>query len=75
MPKVDYLGRTTIPKEIRETLQLEPEDKLQCTIANGKIVLTPEKKRCKLCGQNTTEIYAGVPICEECQKVLKNGNR
>ncbi|HYO78671.1 MAG TPA: type II toxin-antitoxin system PrlF family antitoxin [Thermoanaerobaculia bacterium] len=36
-------GQTTVPKEIREALALEPGDKLSWEIRDGRVVVTTER--------------------------------
>jgi len=36
-------GQTTVPKEIREALDLEPGDKLTWTISGGRVAITTER--------------------------------
>jgi antitoxin PrlF len=38
-------GQTTIPKDIRDCLQLEPKDQIQFTIVSDKTVIMRVKKR------------------------------
>lgn len=36
-------GQTTVPKEIREALDLEPGDKLTWEVRGGKVAITTER--------------------------------
>ena len=72
MPKLDYLGRTTIPKDIRDQLNIEPEDRLDFELKDNCIIITPHIKKCKLCGIRTSDKYHGLTICKDCLRVLMN---
>lgn len=50
--------QTTIPKSIRENMNLSVSDTLEWTIADGKIIVTPTK-RDFLSYQNTIKIGKG----------------
>lgn len=39
MSKISSKGQTTIPQEVRESLQARPGDLLQYTIENGKVII------------------------------------
>ncbi len=40
--KLDNLGRIVIPKELRDSMGLKPEDKLEIYISGNDILLRPE---------------------------------
>ncbi len=40
--KLDSLGRIVIPKELRDSMGLKPEDKLEIYISGNDILLRPE---------------------------------
>ncbi len=50
--------QTTIPKAIRENMNLSAKDMLEWTIANGKIIVTPARRNF-LSYQNTIEVGKG----------------
>lgn len=39
MSKISSKGQTTIPQEVRESLQAKPGDLLQYTLENGKVII------------------------------------
>lgn len=74
MPKLDYLGRTTIPKVIRDTLSLEPEDELEVKLEGFRIVIEPVLNKCRICGEQTEHKVRNIPVCKKCLDWL-NGSR
>jgi AbrB family looped-hinge helix DNA binding protein len=50
--------QTTIPKAVRESMKLSVKDTLEWTIVNGKILVTPVKKKF-LTYQNKIKIGKG----------------
>lgn len=70
----DYLGRVTIPKEFRDRLGIEPEDKVRVTCTEGIITLEPVKNYCKICGTKVGEIHeisSDFHICESCMNKVQ----
>ena len=39
MSKISSKGQTTIPQEVRESLQAKPGDLLQYTLENGRVII------------------------------------
>lgn len=74
MPKLDYLGRTTLPKTIRKALHLEPEDELEIKLEGFRIIIEPVINKCRICGEQTENKINKIPICKECLDWL-NGSR
>lgn len=70
---VDELGRVVIPKEIRNTLNINTKDLLEIHIEGDMIVLKKNENKCILCG--STEqllVYNDKPVCTACADSLKN---
>ena len=70
---IDALGRIVIPMEIRRENGIKDGDYLEISIIENGILLTPSKKRCKLCGSSSSVACVdGVPICKDCaEKIYK----
>ena len=63
MSRVDDLGRIVIPIKIRESLNLKSNSEVDITMSNGRVIITPCDKICRLCGSligETTKIR----LCE-----------
>lgn len=70
--RIDELGRITVPKIIREELDINAGARFDVRIESGKIVLEKDKNCCVFCGEENTIIYSGKPLCEKCIRELKN---
>lgn len=53
--KVDDLGRVVLPSELRESLGINTQDKLEIYIDGEKIILTKRTETCIVCG-NTEQL-------------------
>ena len=51
-------GQITIPKEVREQLDLRPQDQLLITVHAGRIVMIPIRRR------PLTEFFGALPVDE-----------
>lgn len=71
--KIDDLGRLIIPKEIRNTMNLNINDSLAFFIEGDFIILKKYNKDCIFCG-NTENIlnFKDKYVCKDCIKKLKN---
>ncbi len=69
---VDELGRVVIPKEIRNSLQIEVKDRLEIMLDGDAIVLKKYDPNCVFCGstENVEEVM-GKNICKACLGKLK----
>lgn len=66
--KIDDLGRIVLPKELRETMNIDKKDPMEIYVeGNGTIVLKKYQPACIFCGnaEDTLE-YEGKVICSEC---------
>lgn len=64
---VDDLGRITLPKELRRTLNISEKDPLEIYMDGDSIVLKRYKPGCTACGAAKRLVtYRGVKLCENC---------
>lgn len=65
---IDPLGRIVLPKEIRDSLNLNTGVRLDIGVSNDKIILSRNEAFCACCGQTHDHMlyHAGVAICEDC---------
>ena len=66
--KIDNLGRIVVPKELRETMNINVKDPIEIYVDdNDKIILKKYEPACIFCGsaEDTIE-YKGKIICDEC---------
>ncbi|MFW6311079.1 MAG: AbrB/MazE/SpoVT family DNA-binding domain-containing protein [Nanoarchaeota archaeon] len=66
--KIDDLGRIVIPKELRETMNINVKDPIEIYVTNnGEIVLKKYQPACVFCGETSDVIeYKGKVICRDC---------
>jgi transcriptional pleiotropic regulator of transition state genes len=70
--KLDDMGRITLPKELRRTLDLNPDDPVEIYVEGNEIILQKfEKKRCTFCHgtENLSELKEKY-VCEKCREEL-----
>lgn len=66
--EIDDLGRLVIPKELRDTLDLQHKNRVEIYIVNNEdIIIQKIYNNCFVCG-STTELYKinGKCICAAC---------
>ncbi len=70
--KVDELGRIVLPKELRNTLNINEKDPLEIYVDDdNKIILKKYEPACIFCGgMNEIINYKGYNVCKDCQKKL-----
>lgn len=69
---LDELGRVVIPKEIRDTLDLNVGDEIELLLDIKKIVLKKHYKNCVYCGaERKIHNILGKPICSRCINKIK----
>ena len=76
--KIDNLGRIVIPKELRNTMDIDFKDPIEIYVDNnGNIILKKYKPRCVFCGNKEEVIeYEDKNICKDCIqefKKIRNG--
>ncbi len=68
---VDDLGRITLPKELRLTLNINEKDPLEIYMDGESIVLKRYKPGCAACGAARRLVtHWSVTLCEDCVKVF-----
>ena len=69
--KVDELGRIVIPKELRNTLNIEEKDSLEIYV---HIILKKYEPACIFCANaKDVQVYKGKNICPACMEELRSG--
>jgi len=70
---VDELGRVVIPKEIRNTLNINTKDLLEIYIEGDMMIFKKNEDKCVLCGSNDELLpYNDKFVCRACADGLKN---
>lgn len=71
--KIDELGRITIPKFIRQELNLIPGTSLAIIVDENGLVIRKKENICPLCLKeaNLINVDDDITICEECCKKIK----
>ena len=65
--KVDELGRTVLPIELRRTLDIAERDELEIYLDDDKVVLRKYEPSCIFCGSPRSLVsYRGRNVCMEC---------
>ena len=70
---IDPLGRIVLPKENRDSINLTTGVRLDIGVADDKIILSRNDSFCACCGQTHDHMlyHAGVALCPDCMKELK----
>ncbi len=68
---IDQLGRIVLPVEIRKSLDIKPEDRLDIEIDDNKIILKKIHEECAFCGADENLItYNGKSVCRSCAESI-----
>lgn len=71
---IDALGRIVLPKELRTSMKLESNTKLEIFVDGDSIVLKKHRPAgcCDFCGEvsENTVTYAGYNICPACRRKI-----
>lgn len=69
--RIDSLGRIVIPKEMRETLDIQTDDPLEIIAEADRIIVKKYAPACIFCqGNDTVTEYKGKSICRRCLEEL-----
>ena len=69
--RIDQLGRVSVPKDIREALDLHPDDALRITLSGRTVVMEKARDACVFCGSEENLIPFGDRfVCENCKNKL-----
>lgn len=70
--KVDNLGRIVIPKELRNTLNIQEGSPLEIYTDDGQIILKKYEPDCIFCGEADDVVnWKGKNICKKCLHELR----
>lgn len=70
--KVDELGRIVLPKELRDTFDINFKDALEIYVDGEQIILKKYQPSCLFCGNADDTIYfKGKLICKNCAIEVK----
>lgn len=73
--RIDDLGRVVIPKEIRQTREIEEGDPMEIYAGdNGEIILLKyvSARNCIFCGNGNATKFKDKQVCNDCIKELRN---
>ena len=77
--KVDGLGRIVLPKELRDSLEINTGDALEIFIDGENVILKKYEPCCIFCGEASgVRFFKSKNICEQCSNdfiVEHNRNR
>lgn len=67
---VDGLGRIVIPKEMRDSMDIREDDRMEFWVTEDGMVLKKTRVRCKVCGEAGEELLDvnGCMICRSCAR-------
>ena len=68
--KVDKLGRVVLPVGYREHLGLAENSKVNISMENEAILITPVGEKCVMCGSKE-EINKSLSLCPHCIERVK----
>ena len=71
--KVDELGRSVLPSELRRTLDIAEKDPLEIYVDGSTIVLKKYRTSCIFCDSTKDVVmFKGKNVCPRCLRELKN---
>ncbi|MDI3547758.1 MAG: AbrB family transcriptional regulator, transcriptional pleiotropic regulator of transition state [Halanaerobiales bacterium] len=69
--KIDNLGRIVLPKELRETMNLDIKSPMEIYVEEDKVILKKYEPACIFCGNTDSTIeYMGKTVCTDCLKKM-----
>ncbi|SDM33647.1 AbrB/MazE/SpoVT family DNA-binding domain-containing protein [Halarsenatibacter silvermanii] len=71
--RVDQLGRIVLPKELRQTLNIDKKDPMEIYVEDETVILKKYEPGCTLCSSVDELVsYKGKNVCEKCIEKLKD---
>ncbi len=71
--RVDQLGRIVLPKELRNTLDIDKKDPMEIYVEEDTVILKKYEPGCTLCNSVDDLIsYRGKNVCQECLEELES---
>ena len=73
MRRIDQLGRISIPKNVREALDLRPDDAMRITLSGKSVVMEKAKNACVFCGaEKDLTAFEEKYVCACCKNKLSS---
>ncbi len=65
--RVDELGRLVLPKELRNTMQIQHDDPLEIYVEEDRIILKKYQPTCVFCGSSEELVdFGDKKVCKAC---------
>ncbi len=65
--RVDELGRLVLPKELRNTMQIQHDDPLEIYVEEDRIILKKYQPTCVFCGNHEELVdFGDKRVCKTC---------
>ncbi len=69
--RIDKLGRVVIPKQLRDSFDIDADDVIEIFTDDNAIILKKYTPTCAFCGEDEDVIeYKGKAICKNCMNEL-----
>ena len=69
--RIDKLGRVVIPKQLRDSFDIYPDDAIEIFTDDSSIILRKYTESCCFCGsEDNLKGFKGKTVCESCIKEL-----
>ncbi|MBE6830506.1 MAG: AbrB/MazE/SpoVT family DNA-binding domain-containing protein [Ruminococcaceae bacterium] len=69
--RIDKLGRIVMPKELRDSLDINTNDELEFFLDNDKFIIKKRKTACEFCSHtNHVMDFKGHRICRKCIEAM-----
>ena len=74
--KLDKLGRIVLPKELRDSMNIQADDHMEIFMEDdGSIILRKYAPFCAACGSmEEVETFGETRLCKACVKLIKHNN-
>ena len=69
--RIDKLGRVVIPKQLRDSFDIRPDDPIEIFTDDSSIILRKYTETCTFCGSDDDLTdFKGKAVCQSCIKEL-----
>lgn len=64
--KVDQLGRVTLPKEMRDVMNIEEGTPMEIYTEGNNIIISKYSRSCVFCGGQRSKTLNEISVCDKC---------